>query len=134
MEGLDAEHAFGAIVLQVRPTDQTVTAKQREHVVPVDPLVLALVDLDHVAEAEEALEERAVPEQVVEGGEEQGGRQPSAGLVAGRQEYGNLAVRNLDLAQLSFGDQGVCVRAYARDSSGQPPHLRDGRLGEGAAR
>jgi hypothetical protein len=57
---------LGPVVLEVGAADEAVLPEQREHVVAVDPLGLALVDLDHVAEAEDALEERPVPDEVVE--------------------------------------------------------------------
>src|SRR5579864_4996520 len=65
VEGLDRERSVGAVVLEVGAADEPVAAEERQHVVPVDPLRLALVDLDHVPEAEAALEERPVPDEVV---------------------------------------------------------------------
>jgi hypothetical protein len=53
-------------VLQVGAADEPIAAQEREHVIAVDALVLALVDLDHVAKAEDALEVAPVPQQVVE--------------------------------------------------------------------
>ena len=66
MERERTQHAGRAVGLQVGAADQAVAAQEREHVVAVPPLVGRLVDLDHVAEAEEPLGERAIPDQVVE--------------------------------------------------------------------
>src|SRR5215212_6767123 len=56
----DPEDALAAVRLQVGAADETVADEQREHVVAVHPLGLALVDLDHVNEAEQPREEGAV--------------------------------------------------------------------------
>ena len=63
--------------------DDPVAGEQRQHVVAVGSLVLALVDLDHVPEAEQALEQRPVPDQVVEGAEEDGRRGVAVELRVG---------------------------------------------------
>src|SRR4051794_31058996 len=60
-EPADAQDAFGAIGLHVRAAEKAVAGEQRQHVVAVQPLVLALVDLDHVLEPEHPLEQRPVP-------------------------------------------------------------------------
>ena len=65
-----AQDALGTVGLQVGATEEAVAGQERQHVVAVDALVLALVDLDHVAEAEHALEERPVPDEVVERADE----------------------------------------------------------------
>ena len=134
MERLDAEDALGAVVLQVGAADEAVAPQQRQHVVAVHALVLALVDLDHVPEAEHALEVGAVPDEVVEGREEHRGRQRATRLDVGRDEHGRLAVRDLEPAQLAGLDERVGVRADARGAARQPPHLGDRALGERAAR
>ena len=59
-----------AVGLEVGAAEEPVAGEQRQHVVAVDALVLALVDLDHVPEAEEALEQRPVPDEVVERADE----------------------------------------------------------------
>jgi hypothetical protein len=66
------EDAFRAIGLEVGPADETVADEEWEDVVAVRPLVLALVDLDHVPEAEDAFEQRPVPHDVVERRDEDG--------------------------------------------------------------
>src|SRR6266404_381715 len=78
MEGLDAQNALGAVVLQVGAPDEPVAAEEGEHVVAVDALVPALVDLDHVPEAEDPLEIGAVPDEIVERREQQRRRWRSA--------------------------------------------------------
>src|SRR5262245_2150838 len=72
VEALEAEDALGAVGLQVAAADDPVPPQERQHVVAVHALVRALVDLDHVLEAEEAAQERAVPDEVVERAEEDG--------------------------------------------------------------
>ena len=44
----DPQHALGAVGLQIGPPEEAVAGEQRQDVVAVDPLVLALVHLDHV--------------------------------------------------------------------------------------
>ena len=65
-EALDLQHAARAVRLQVGAADDAVADEQRQHVVAEHALVLALVDLDQVVEAEQAAQERPVPHQVVE--------------------------------------------------------------------
>src|SRR5262249_13727340 len=60
-EALDLQDAARAIRLQVGASDEAVADEQRQDVVAVRALVLALVDLDQVVEAEEPTKERAVP-------------------------------------------------------------------------
>src|SRR4051794_30806505 len=62
----DPQHALRSVRLEIRAPNDPVVEQEREDVVAVDTLVLALVDLDHVLEAEHARHERAVPHQVVE--------------------------------------------------------------------
>ncbi len=69
-EAADPQHALGAVGLQVGPAEEAVAGEQRQDVVAVHPLVLALVDLDHVPEAEQPLEQRPVPDEVVERADE----------------------------------------------------------------
>ncbi len=66
MEAPHVEDALRAVRLEVGAADDPVAGEQGQHVVAVRALVLALVDLDHVAEAEEPLEQRPVPDEVVE--------------------------------------------------------------------
>src|SRR5215217_447774 len=68
----DPEDALAAVGLQVGAADEPVSDEQREDVIAVDPLRLALVDLDHVHEPEEPREEWPVPHQVVERTQENG--------------------------------------------------------------
>ena len=113
MERLHAQHALGAVVLQVGAADEPVAPEQRQDVVAVDALVLALVDLDHVPEAEDALEERPVPDEVVERGEQERRRQRAARLGVRGDEHRRLAVLDLEPAQLPLRDERVRVRPDA---------------------
>ena len=60
--------------------------------------MLALVDLDHVAKAEEPLEQRPVPDQVVEGAEEDGRGRIAVELRGGVDVERRASVFRLDLA------------------------------------
>src|SRR6478609_5783779 len=84
VERLHDEAAFAAVVLEVGTADQAVAPEERQDVVAVHALVLALVDLDHVAEAEDPLEVGAVPDEVVERAEEDGARERTVRLRPGR--------------------------------------------------
>src|SRR5690242_686243 len=57
MEAPHVQHALCAVGLEVGATDDPVAGEQWQHVVAVLTLVLTLVDLDHVAKAEEPLEQ-----------------------------------------------------------------------------
>ena len=107
------QHALGAVGLEVGAADEPVAGEQRQHVVAVRALVLALVDLDHVAEAEEPLEEWAVPEQVVEGAEEHGRRRGAVELRLGVDVERRAVVVGVHLAQ-----EALVRRARRRDGEG----------------
>ncbi len=92
-----------AVGLEVGPSDDPVPPKQGQHVVAVDPLGSGLVDLHHVPEAEQALGEGPVPEQVVEGRQERGGRRhPLGQLGLGGHQHRRAAVVHGQAAQQSF--------------------------------
>jgi phage terminase Nu1 subunit (DNA packaging protein) len=55
-EPADAQHALGAVRLQVGSADEAVAGQEWKDVVAVRPLVLAFVHLDHVPEPEKAIE------------------------------------------------------------------------------
>ena len=67
--------------------------------------MLALVDLDHVAEAEEPLEQRPIPEQVVERAEEDGRRRRAVELRLGVDVERRAAVVGIHLAQQTLVDE-----------------------------
>ena len=56
MEAAHVEDALRTVRLEVGAAQDPVAGEQRQDVVAVRALVLALVDLDHVAKAEEPLE------------------------------------------------------------------------------
>src|SRR5512146_2285790 len=95
----DPQDALAAVGLQVGPADEAVADEERQHVVAVHALVLAFVDLDQVVEAEEAADERTVPHQVVEGGEEDGRGRRAVELGPGRDVDGSAAVVDLEPAE-----------------------------------
>ena len=133
MERLHEQRPPGPIGLEVGAADEPVPPEEREHVVAVDPLGLALVDLDHVAEAEDALEEGPVPDEVVERRDEQCRGDASIGLGAGGHEHGRLAVLDVEPPELALGDERVGMRTDARGAAAQAPHLRDRGVRERAA-
>ena len=135
MERLHAQHALGALVLQVGAADEAVAAEQRQHVVAVDALVLALVDLDHVLEAERCASRNARSQSRLSNGERSsaGGTAPPGSTPAGTST-GALPSSTVEPAQRAFGDERVGMRPDARGAAAQPPHLGDRRLGERAAR
>ena len=93
---LDLQHAAGAVGLQVGAADEPVAEEQRQDVVAVDALVLALVHLDQVVEAEQPPEERPVPHQVVERAEEHRRSGGAVDLGAGGDEHRRPAVVDRD--------------------------------------
>ncbi len=70
VESANDEAPLLPLRLEVGAAHDPVAAQEREHVVAVLPLRSGLIDLDQVVEAEDPTRERAVPEQVVERGEE----------------------------------------------------------------
>ena len=70
---LHAQHAGGAVGLQVDAPDEAVAEQVRQHVVAVDPLRRRRVDLDAVVEVEQPLVAVAVPDQRVERAEQRPG-------------------------------------------------------------
>src|SRR5215203_6077458 len=88
-ELLDPEGALAAVGLEVGAADEAVSDEQWEDVVAVEPLRLALVDLDHVHEPEEPCEEWAVPHQVVERAQENRSGGSAVELGAGGHDVGD---------------------------------------------
>ena len=66
------QHPARPVRLEVHPRDELPVEQEREHVVAVGPLRLGDVDLDAVAEPEEALGALAVPDQRVERAQQRG--------------------------------------------------------------
>ena len=130
VEASHVEHALRAVGLEVGAADDPVAGEQRQHVVAVRALVLALVDLDHVVEAEEPLEQRPVPEQVVEGAEEDGRRGLAVELGLGVDVERWAAVVGVHLAQETLVDERKDVVVEACTPALEPPVLADRRLGQ----
>ena len=117
-----------------RPTIRS-RQRKRQHVVAVPPLVLLLVDLDQVVEAEHATGERPVPEEVVEGREEHRRRRPRRiERGSGRDDDGRAAILDRDSLEDAVRDEGVEHGTDPGDAAAQPPVLDDARLGQRAAR
>src|SRR6186713_2307518 len=71
-----------AVGLDVDPADDLRAVEQRQNVVAVDARVRRLVNLEAVLEAEQVLGLEAIPDQVVEGREQERARRP--GVAADR--------------------------------------------------
>ena len=108
--------------------------EQRQHVVAVHPLVLALVDLDQVLKAEQPLQERPVPDEIVEGGEQHRRRRRPVQLGGREDVERSAAVVDRQLAKPPLGDEGGEVAVQARSAALQPPVLPDRRLGQRTSR
>jgi hypothetical protein len=117
-EALDLEDPAAAVGLQIGAARKAVAEEEREHVVPVGPLVLALVHLDQVVEAEQAPQERPVPHQVVERAQEnrRGGGTVDRG--AGGDEHRRAAVLDGDALERAFVDERVDVRPDGPGAAG----------------
>ncbi len=116
-----------------RPTNRSPASRGKD-VVAVRALVLALVHLDHVPEAEEALEQRPVPDEVVERADEHRWRGRAVELGVGKRVERRAAVVDVDLAQPAFRDERDEVVMQAGLAALQPPVLPDRGLGQGAPR
>ena len=124
-----------ALRLQVGSSDDPVAAEERQDVVAVAPLVRLLVDLDQVVEAEHAPGERAIPEEVVERGEQHGRRRRGqVELGAGRDEHGRAAVVDLHALEEPVRDEPVDRGPHALRAALEAPVLDDAGLGQRAAR
>jgi hypothetical protein len=121
VERLHAQNALASVVLEIDAADEPVASQERQHVVAVDALVLALVHLDHVTEAEDPLEVGPVPQEVVERGEEHSGWAASLRLLVGGHEHRSLAVGDLEPPQQAFPHEHIRVRA----DSAAPPRSRN---------
>src|SRR5262245_43075643 len=95
VERLHHERSLGALGLEVGAADDAVSPDERQDVVAELPLVRALVHLDQVVELEDATRERPVPEEVVEGGDENCGRGPRR-IEIGTGEDEHVGVAALD--------------------------------------
>ena len=94
-----------AVAPEVDARHQTVAQQERQHVVAVGPLVGRRVDLDPVAEAEQPLGARALPDQRVER-RQQGARLDPARQPGRRVELGGLRpALHRDRQQLAGLDQ-----------------------------
>jgi hypothetical protein len=125
--------AFRAIGLEVGPADETVADEEWENVVAVRPLVLALVDLDHVPEAEDAFEQRPVPHDVVERRDEDGWGGGAVELLLGIDVERRAAVVDMHLAEQALVDEREQVVVQPGLAALQAPVLAHRSLGQGAA-
>src|SRR5262249_31311254 len=113
------------IRLQVGTADEPISIQERQHVVAVDALVLAFVDLDHMAEAEDPLEERAIPEHVVERREQYGaGGHAAVEIGIGGNYHGGATIVDRDAPYQSVRDEPVDVRLDPASSAVETAMLR----------
>ncbi len=84
-------------------------------------------------EAEEATDERPVPEQVVEGAEQDGGPRRPVELGVRADDHLGASVLELDATDEPLLHELVDVAADASRSSREPAVLRDARFGERAS-
>ncbi len=131
--GKDAQHALAAVAADVQPGDDAVAQQERQHVVAVAPLRRRLVDLDQVLEAEHAGRERPVPQQVVEGRQQHGGRGRPGRLRAGRDQHGWAAVGHLQPLQHPVRHERVDVRPDPGGTAAQAVVLDHAVFGQHAA-
>src|SRR3954454_3675452 len=132
-EPLDLQHAASAVGLEIGPPDEAVADEERQHVVAVHALVRALVDLDQVLEAEEAAKKAAVPHQVVERRDENGGRRSAVERRVRHDEDRRAAVVELDAAQAALAYERLDVRPDALRAAGEAAVLGDPGPGQRAA-
>src|SRR5579862_402168 len=109
-EALDLQHAARTVGLQVGAADEAVADEERQDIVAVDALGLALVDLDHVLEAEEAAQERAIPDEVVERTDEDGHGRRSVELRSGGDDDRWAAIVDLDAPDEAVAHERLDVR------------------------
>jgi hypothetical protein len=123
----DQEPPGRPVGLEVDAGDEPVTEQEGQHVVPVDPLRLGHVDLDAVAEAEQRLGPRPVPDHRVERGQ-QGPRRDRPRDPGAGQDVAGLALEaaDPDLLELAPRDQ----RREGRSGVGDPQPVVVGELGE----
>ena len=133
MECLHTQHALLPVGLQVGAPDQAVTVEEREHVIPVDPLRLTFVDLDHVPEPEDTLDEGPVPEQVVERAEQHAaGRGLAVEHGVDRHDDRCAAVRDGHAPNEPVRGQAVDDRSHPAGAAREAAVLGDPRVGERA--
>ncbi len=133
VERADPQRVAGPVGLEIGPPDEPVADEQRQDVVAVLPLVTRLVDLDDVAEAEEALGERPVPQQVVERREQHRAARLTVEPGVGGHEHVGAVVFDPEPAQGAVRDERVDVRPQAGNAAPQPVVLLHARFGERAS-
>ena len=133
VERLDDERSFLALRLQVGTSDDAVPPEERQHVVAEPALGGRLVHLDHVLEPEDSPREGAVPQEVVERGEEHRGRRTWRLEVGSRCDEHRLpAVLHPDALEEAVLNERVRVRTDPRRAAAEAPVLDDARLRKGA--
>ena len=115
-----------------RPSE-AVADEQRQHVVAEDALVLALVDLDQVVEAEERGAGTADPTSGCRTGRGGRGGRGAVELGAGGDHDRRPAVVDLDALEPAGRDEGVDVRPDRARAAVEAAVLGDPGLGQGAA-
>ena len=122
-----------AVGLEVDARDEPVAEQERQHVVAVDALGLRDVDLELEAEAEQALDAAALPQQVVERAEQRAGVDAARDAGVAVQVGGHVPALDLDREQLARLHQLGDARA---DRVGGEPEVvaQLGQRGDARAR
>ena len=133
MERLHDERALGALGLEVGAADEAVAPQERQHVVAVDALVLPLVDLDQVVEAEHAPRNARSQSRLSNGDSSSaGGTRPAPARRRGTST-GALPSATASRSSIPSATSASTAAGCAR-AAPQPPVLDDRRLGQRAAR
>ena len=101
----DAQHALLAVGLEIDAGDEGLVQQEGQDIITVGPLRRGRVDLDPVAEAEQALRAVAQPDQRVEGGEQGLARDPARAARLGVKEGGLAPAFDRDREEGAFLDQ-----------------------------
>ena len=128
------ERPRGSLRLEVDAADDAIAPEERKHVVPVHTLGGLFEDLHDVVEVERAEQEPAIPDEVVEGRQEDRGGGPRRVEVRTcGHEHRSAAVLDRNPLESSSGDELVRDRSDARRAATQVPVVCDARLGQHAS-
>src|SRR4249920_1861824 len=134
MQRLHDERSFASLRLEIGATDDPVAPEERQDVVAELALRRRLVDLDQMVEAEGTPRERAVPEEVVERGEEDSrSRARRVEAYSRADEHVCRAVLDAYAFEDAVGDERIRMRADPRGSAAKPPVLGHSALRQRAA-
>ena len=122
-----------AVGLEVDPRDEPVAEQERQHVVAVHALGRRHVDLDPVAEAEQPLDARALPDQRVERPDQRPRRRRAAARRAAGSRYAGPRQPSTSTGSSSPASTSSATRARA-SATAQPEVVAQVALGRHAER